>query len=126
MSGPSYIAPCQTFTLFATPPSLWTLETASGSSPAVPANEPFQPLVMRVTDGSSTDNPVMGVTLTFATTLTRPSPNPGGQSILLSSLSPRIRRQDKVPHLSGQPLKRQVMQSVRILRHSKVERRRNR
>ena len=77
--------PCQTFTLFATPSSLWTLETVSGSSQAVPANQPFQPLVMRVTDGSSADNPVMGVNLTFATTLARPSPNPGGQSIVLGA-----------------------------------------
>jgi hypothetical protein len=88
-------APCQTFTLFATPPSLWTLETVSGSSQAVPANQPFQQLVMRVTDGSSTDNPVMGVTLTFATTLARPSANPGGQSVVLgASQSQAITAQD--------------------------------
>ncbi len=78
-------APCQTLTLFATPPSLWTLETVSGSSQAVASNQPFQPLVMRVTDGSSADNPVMGVNLTFATTLARPSANPGGQSVLLGA-----------------------------------------
>jgi len=78
-------APCQSFTLFATPPSLWTLETVSGSSQAVASNQPFQPLVMRVTDGSSADNPVMGVNLTFATTLARPSANPGGQSVFLGA-----------------------------------------
>lgn len=78
-------APCETFTLFATPPSLWTLETVSGSSQAVPSNQPFQPLVMRVTDGSSADNPVMGVNLTFAITLARPSANPGGQSVVLGA-----------------------------------------
>jgi hypothetical protein len=41
---------------------------------------------MRVTDGSSADDPVMGVNLTFATTLARPSANPGGQSVLLGEL----------------------------------------
>ncbi|HSZ64488.1 MAG TPA: Ig-like domain-containing protein [Terriglobales bacterium] len=88
-------APCQTFTLFATPPSLWTLETVSGSSQAVPANQPFQQLVMRVTDGSPADNPVMGVNLTFATTLARPSPNPGGQSVILGgSQSQALTAQD--------------------------------
>ncbi len=42
---------CQTFTLFSTPPSLWTLETVSGSQQVIPAGQVFQPLVMRVTDG---------------------------------------------------------------------------
>jgi hypothetical protein len=65
--------PCQTFTLFSTPSSLWTLETVSGSSQAVPTSQAFQPLVMRVTDGSLAANPVMGVTVTFETTLARAS-----------------------------------------------------
>jgi hypothetical protein len=71
-------APCQTFTLFSTPASLWTLETVSGSPQVVPTGQSFQPLVMRVTDGSSASNPVMGVTVTFATTLARVSPDTGG------------------------------------------------
>ncbi|MGA2202474.1 MAG: IPT/TIG domain-containing protein [Terriglobales bacterium] len=70
---------CQTFTLFSTPPSLWTLETVSGSSQVVLPGQAFQPLVMRVTDGSSADNPVMGVNVTFATTLARIGPDSGGQ-----------------------------------------------
>jgi hypothetical protein len=72
-------APCQTFTLFSTPVSLWTLETVSGSSQVVPAGQSFQPLVMRVTDGSSAANPVTGVTVTFETTLARVSAGQGGQ-----------------------------------------------
>jgi hypothetical protein len=72
-------APCQTFTLFSTPASLWTLEMVSGSSQVVPTGQPFQLLVMRVTDGSLTANPVMGVNVTFATTLARVSPDSGGQ-----------------------------------------------
>ncbi len=86
-------APCQTFTLFSTSSSLWTLETVSGSSQAATAGQPFQPLVMRVTDGSQTANPVIGVTVTFATTLGRVSPGqgggpPGGDALLQSEGDP--------------------------------------
>jgi hypothetical protein len=61
--------PCQTFTLFSTPASLWKLETVAGSSQFVLTGQAFQPLVMRVTDGSGADNPVMGVNVVFNTTL---------------------------------------------------------
>jgi hypothetical protein len=70
-------APCQVFTLFSTPAALWTLETVSGSPQVVLTGQAFQPLVMRVTDGSSAANPVMGVTVTFQTTLARVSSDPG-------------------------------------------------
>jgi hypothetical protein len=72
--------PCQTFTLFSTPASMWTLETVSGSLQFVPTGQAFQPLVMRVTDGSSAANPVLGVTVAFATTLARVSQSPGSNS----------------------------------------------
>ncbi len=75
--------PCQIFTLISTPASLWILETVSGSSQFVLTGQSFQPLVMRVTDGSRTDDPVMGVNVIFATTLARissgPSSDRGGQ-----------------------------------------------
>ena len=70
-------SPCQIFTLLSTTASLWTLETVSGSPQIVPTGQAFQPLVMRVTDGSSASNPVMGVTVTFQTTLARVSSDPG-------------------------------------------------
>jgi hypothetical protein len=77
--------PCQIFTLFSTPSSLWTLETVSESSQAVPTGQVFQPLVMRVADGSLAANPVMGVTVTFETTLARGSTSqqgpPGGETL---------------------------------------------
>ncbi|MGA9801928.1 MAG: IPT/TIG domain-containing protein, partial [Terriglobales bacterium] len=76
-------APCQTFTLFAWPPSLWTVETVSGSSQVLLTGQAFQPLVMRVTDGSAAANPVMGVNVSFATTLARVSEN--GMPVLLGS-----------------------------------------
>jgi hypothetical protein len=66
-------SPCATFMLLATPASMWTLETVSGSSQFVLTGQTFQPLVMRVTDGSAADNPVMGVDVSFATTLARVS-----------------------------------------------------
>jgi hypothetical protein len=80
-------SPCQTFTLFSTPSSLWTLETVSGSPQIVPAGQSFELLAMRVTDGSNAANPVMGVNVTFAITLARvgpgqgpgPGPNSGGR-----------------------------------------------
>jgi len=64
-------APCQILTLFSTPPSLWTLETVSGSSQFVRTGQSFRPLMMRVTDGSAAENPVMSVNVSFATTLAR-------------------------------------------------------
>jgi hypothetical protein len=70
--------PCQTFTLFATPASMWKIETFSGSSQVVPMGQSFQPLVIRVTDGSAADNPVSTVNVTSVTTLERISQGPGG------------------------------------------------
>ena len=67
-------APCQTFTLHATPASLWALKAISGSEQVVENGKPFQPLIMRVTDGSSSANPVMGVTVAFNTTVARVPP----------------------------------------------------
>jgi hypothetical protein len=86
--------PCQTFTLYSTLSSLWTPELVSGSSQAATAGQAFQPLVMRVTDGSLAANPVIGVTVTFATTLGRVSPGqggggpPGGDALLQSEDDP--------------------------------------
>lgn len=65
------------YSLFAVPPSSWTLEPVSGTSQVVPNGQSFQPLIMRVTDGSSTDNPVLGANVTFATTLERNPQGPG-------------------------------------------------
>ena len=81
-------APCQTFTLFSTPPSLWTLETVSGSSQVVPTGQSFQPLVVRVTDGSLAADPVMGVNVTFKTTLARVSES--GMPVILGSSQAQV------------------------------------
>ncbi|MBZ5655692.1 MAG: hypothetical protein LAO56_10485 [Acidobacteriia bacterium] len=63
--------PCQTFTLYATPASLWVLAAISGSPQVVTDGHSFQPLIMRVTDGSPAANPVMGVSIAFNTTVAR-------------------------------------------------------
>ena len=81
-------APCQTFTLFSTPSSLWTLETVSGSSQVVPTGQSFQPLVVRVTDGSLAADPVMGVNVTFKTTLARVPEN--GMPVILGSSQAQV------------------------------------
>jgi hypothetical protein len=88
-------APCQTFTMFSTPSSLWHLETVSGSSQFVLTNQTFQPLVMRVTDGSLAANPVTGVNVSFQTTLARLDPDsnaPGndGMPIILGSSQSQV------------------------------------
>ena len=70
--------PCQTFTLFATPSSMWTLERVAGTKQVMPYGQSFQPLVMRVTDGSAVDNPVLGANVTFSITLERDPQGPGG------------------------------------------------
>jgi len=74
--------------LFAWPPSLWTLEPVSGSAQVVPTGQAFQKLRMRVTDGSVAANPVMGVNVTFATTLARVPEN--GVPVLLGSSQVQI------------------------------------
>src|SRR6267378_209376 len=80
--------PCQTFTLFSTPSSLWTLETVSGSLQIEPTGQSFQPLVVRVTDGSLAADPVMGVNVTFKTTLARVPEN--GMPVILGSSQTQI------------------------------------
>jgi hypothetical protein len=81
-------APCQIFTLFSTPSSLWTLETVSGSLQIVPTGQSFQPLVVRVTDGSLAADPVMGVNVTFKTTLARVPEN--GMPVILGSSQTQV------------------------------------
>jgi hypothetical protein len=95
-------APCQSFTLHATPASLWTLETTSGSTQVIADGHSFQPLIMRVTDGSVAANAVMGVTVALNTTVARVPPGSGsptegdtivggtGMTIILGSSSTQV------------------------------------
>ena len=95
-------APCQTFTLYATPASFWTLVTISGSAQVIEEGQSFQPLILRVTDGSPAANPVIGVSVAFNTTIARVPPESGlrtegdtivggaGMTVILSSSSTQI------------------------------------
>ncbi len=120
------ICSSQPFTLYSTPSSLWTLETVSGSSQVVPAGQPFQSLVMRVTDGSLAANPVMGVNVTFATTLARISTGqggpPGGDSLVADDGQPPRIVADAGRDHSGRPrlhraLRRGKRGPVRCVHH---------
>ncbi len=86
--------PCQTFTLLATPPSLWTLELVSGSEQIILAGQSFQPLLLRVTDGSAAANPVIAASTVFNTVIVRIPPGsiwqPGGEAIVGRTGSPVI------------------------------------
>ncbi len=77
--------PCQTFTLLAVSASSWRLEAVSGTVQIVPNGQAFQPLVMRVTDGSAADNPVLAANVTFVTTLERNQQGSGAPVILGTS-----------------------------------------
>jgi hypothetical protein len=71
-------APCQTFTMFATPASNWKIENVNGSAQTIVVGQTFQPLLLRITDGGTPSDPVMGVTLVFGVTVERVSKNQGG------------------------------------------------
>jgi hypothetical protein len=91
--APSNSQCTQPFVLNATPASSWTLQTVSGSPQVILTGQAFQPLDMRVTDGSSAANPVMGVNVAFATTLALV--NGDGPPVLLgSSQSQAVSAQD--------------------------------
>ncbi len=93
--------PCQTFTLFAVPSASLTLEVVSGASQIVPNGQPFQPLIMRVTDGSASDNPVRGVTATFQTTLERNPQGSGGGPPQGNAMQQNGQPQDGQPIILG-------------------------
>jgi hypothetical protein len=73
-------APCRTFTLLSTPATAWTLEPVAGTDQVVLAGQSFQPLFMRVTDGASIANPVLGAGVVFNTMIVRLPPGSNGQN----------------------------------------------
>jgi hypothetical protein len=75
-------APCQTFYLTPVPLSALNLQPVAGAG-QVSSGQPFQPVVVRVTDSSSPPNPVLAATVSFLTTVMRPggvSTNGGGNN----------------------------------------------
>jgi hypothetical protein len=108
--------PCQSFTLYATPAALWTLKTIGGSAQVIADGHAFQPLIMRVTDGSLAANPVMGVSVAFNSTLARVPPASGsstegdaivggtGMTIILGSSSTQaVTTQDGIASIVPSP-----------------------
>jgi hypothetical protein len=65
-------APCVILTLFATTASNWALKPVSGTNQVVPVGQSFQPLVLRVTDGTPAEDTVLGAIVVFDTTLALP------------------------------------------------------
>jgi hypothetical protein len=64
-------APCQPFYASAIPLAQQSLQPVSGSG-QVSTGQPFQPVVVRVTDSSSPPNPVIAASVVFQTTVLRP------------------------------------------------------
>lgn len=69
--GPS-LAPCNKFTVYAVPVSALQLATVSGSGQIVSVGQPFQPIMLRVTDSAGPPHPVQGASVNFQTTIMRP------------------------------------------------------
>ena len=64
-------APCQTFYLTPVPLSALNLQPVAGAG-QVSSGQPFQPVVVRVTDSASPPNPVLAANVSFLTTVLRP------------------------------------------------------
>lgn len=71
-------APCQTFYLTPVPLSALNLQPVAGAG-QISSGQPFQPVVVRVTDSASPPDPVLAATVSFLTTVLRPGGmNAGG------------------------------------------------
>jgi hypothetical protein len=57
--------PCQTFNAFVVPLSSLQLQTVAGVLQIVPSGRSFQPVMMRVIDGATTPDPVLGASVLF-------------------------------------------------------------
>jgi hypothetical protein len=66
--------PCAKYPLniYAVPLSSLRMEPIAGSAQLVAVGQPFQPVVVRVTDSASPPNPVLGATVTFWSIVCRP------------------------------------------------------
>ncbi len=77
------VTPCQSFYIGAVPAAQQNLQPVAGAG-QVSASQPFQAIMVRVTDSSSTPNPVIAANVMFQTTILRggnSSPAGGNPSI---------------------------------------------
>jgi Big-like domain-containing protein len=71
-------SPCQSIYGNAVAASAIVLQPVSGTSQIIALGKPFQPLTVRVTDSSVPPNPVLGRSVLFQSTVTRPISNSTG------------------------------------------------
>lgn len=78
--------PCSTnpFTVGMVPPSQQTLQPISGGGQAIPLNQAFQPVIVRVVDQSTPPNPVIAAAVTFQSMVLRPEGG-SGMPVILST-----------------------------------------
>jgi hypothetical protein len=65
-------SPCRVFYLEAVPAAALQMQLVSGSAQVVAVGQPFQPVVVRVTDAASPPNPVRGAPAAFLMMIRRP------------------------------------------------------
>jgi hypothetical protein len=73
--------PCQLFSVFPVPASVFQLRPVSGSEQAIAAGQSFRPLTVRVTDSSTPANPVIGANVVFQTIVIRSVSDPPPVSV---------------------------------------------
>lgn len=66
-------SPCQSFFVTPVAPSLLTLWPVAGAAQAITLGQPFQPVIVRVTDSASPPDSVLGAVVAFQTTVMRPA-----------------------------------------------------
>jgi hypothetical protein len=66
-------SPCQSFFVTPVAPSLLNLWPVAGAAQAVTFGQPFQPVIVRVTDSASPPDSVLGAVVAFQTTVMRPA-----------------------------------------------------
>src|SRR5439155_14002090 len=73
--------PCQLFSVFPVPASVFQLSPVFGTDQAIAARQSFRPVVVRVTDSSNPANPVIAANVIFQTVVIRSVPDPPPVSV---------------------------------------------
>jgi adhesin/invasin len=74
-------SPCESFFVTPVAASLLNLWPVAGAAQAITLGQPFQPVIVRVTDSASPPDPVLGAVVAFQTTVMRPAGSaPAGSS----------------------------------------------
>ena len=74
-------SPCESFFVTPVAASLLNLWPVAGAAQAITLGQPFQPVIVRVTDSASPPDPVLGAVVAFQTSVMRPAGSaPAGSS----------------------------------------------